>query len=92
MWDGYLFIMMLMRSLYLFGLFLIISLLFLFNIISDNLDGVVLLSAIPAVVKDGTKLHNEYVVGFSDVEATFTLSITKDNRIRKSSLIFFLVI
>lgn len=80
--------MLLIRSLYLFGLFLIISLLFLFNISSGNLDGVALLSAIPAVVKGGTKLHNEYVVGFSDLlrkEASFTLSITKDNRIRKSS-------
>lgn len=32
-----------------------------------------------------SKLHNEYVVGFCDAEATFTISVTKDNRVRKSS-------
>lgn len=39
----------------------------------------------PVVVKEGSKLHNEYVVGLSDAEATFTVSVTKDNRVRKSS-------
>ena len=34
---------------------------------------------------EGNKLHNEYVVGFCDAEATFSISVTKDNRIRKSS-------
>ena len=36
-------------------------------------------------MKKGNKLHNEYVVGLCDAEATFTISVTKDNRIRKSS-------
>jgi len=36
-------------------------------------------------VTEGNKLHNEYVVGFCDAEATFSISVTKDNRIRKSS-------
>ena len=35
--------------------------------------------------KNKTKLHNEYVVGLSDAEATFTISVTKDNRVRKTS-------
>jgi hypothetical protein len=39
----------------------------------------------PVVVKEGSKLHNEYVVGLSDAEATFTISVTKDNRVRKAS-------
>jgi intein-encoded DNA endonuclease-like protein len=45
----------------------------------------VLLSTLPVVVKEGSKLHNEYVVGFCDAEATFTISVTKDSRIRKTS-------
>jgi len=36
----------------------------------------------PVEVKKGNKLHNEYLVGLCD--ARFTISVTKDNRIRKS--------
>lgn len=43
------------------------------------------LSGGPLYVTEGNKLHNEYVVGFCDAEATFSISVTKDNRIRKSS-------
>jgi hypothetical protein len=49
------------------------------------LDDIVLLSTLPVVVKGGNALHNEYVVGLCDAEATFTISVTKDNRTRKSS-------
>ena len=45
----------------------------------------VLLSTLPVVVKGGNALHNEYVAGLCDAEATFTISVTKDNRKRKSS-------
>ena len=65
----------------------------------------VLLSTLPVVVKEGSKLHNEYVVGFCIIffffclnpqltmskrkkklaEATFTIYVTKDSRIRKTS-------
>ena len=44
-----------------------------------------LLSTSPVEVKKGNKLHNEYVVGLCDTEATSTISVTKDNKIRKSS-------
>jgi ABC-type tungstate transport system substrate-binding protein len=50
-----------------------------------QLDDIVLLSTLPAVVKGGNALHNEYVVGLCDAEATFTISVTKDNRTRKTS-------
>ena len=56
---------------------------FLFDIFFENLDDIILLSTMPIAVKEGTKLHNEYVVGLCDAEATFTISITKDNRLRK---------
>jgi hypothetical protein len=49
------------------------------------LDDIVLLSTLPVVVKGSNALHNEYVVGLCDAEATFTISVTKDNRKRKSS-------
>ena len=48
-------------------------------------DDIVLLSTLPVVVKGGNELHNEYVVGLCDAEATFTISVTKDNRTRKTS-------
>lgn len=32
-------------------------------------------------------LHPDYVAGLADAESTFTISITKDNRVRKSSKI-----
>ena len=50
-----------------------------------QLDDIVLFSTLPVVVKGGNTLHNEYVVGLCDAEATFTISVTKDNRKRKSS-------
>jgi len=49
------------------------------------LDDIVLLSTLPVVVKGGNALHNEYVVGLCDAEATFTISVTKDNQTRKTS-------
>ena len=49
------------------------------------LDDIILLSTLPVVVKGGNTLHNEYVVGLCDAEATFTISVTKDNRTRKTS-------
>ena len=49
------------------------------------LDDIVLLSTLPVVVKRGNTFHNEYVVGLCDAEATFTISVTKENRTRKSS-------
>ena len=49
------------------------------------LDEIVLVSTLPIVVKKDSKLHNEYVVGLCDAEATFIISVTKDNRVRKSS-------
>lgn len=48
-------------------------------------DDIVLLSTLPVVVKGGNELHNEYVVGLCDAEATFTISVAKDNRTRKTS-------
>lgn len=40
-------------------------------------DDIVLLSTFPFVVKGGNVLHNEYVVGLYDAEATFTISVAK---------------
>ena len=51
----------------------------------DPVDDIVLLSTLPAVVKGNNALHNEYVVGLCDAEATFTISVTKDSRTRKTS-------
>lgn len=50
-----------------------------------HMDDIVLLSTLPVVIKGDNALHNEYVVGLCDAEATFTISVTKDNRTRKSS-------
>lgn len=58
---------------------------FLIDILFVNLDGFILLSAMPVVTKEGSKLYNEYVVGLSDTEATFTIFVAKDNRVRKTS-------
>jgi LAGLIDADG DNA endonuclease family protein len=58
---------------------------FLFDIFFVDYDAIILLSIVPITVKESAKLHNEYVVGLCDAEATFTISVTKDNRIRKSS-------
>ena len=54
-------------------------------------DDIALVSTLPIVVKQDRKLHNEYVVGLCDAEATFTISVTKDNRVRRilSSFISF---
>ena len=49
------------------------------------LDVIVLFSTLPIVVKEDSKLRNEYVVGLCDAEATFTISGTKDNGVRKAS-------
>lgn len=55
----------------------------LFHTFCANLNETVLLATF--FVKENNKLHNEYIVGLCDAEATFTISATKDNRIRKSS-------
>jgi len=54
--------------------------------IDRNFIDFICLSVLPFSFADvNNKLHNEYVVGFCDAEATFTISVAKDNRIRKTS-------